>query len=239
VSAFERAQTPGLTLLREGELEVEGRLPWSSNYTFLARVRHEGEECLAVYKPQKGERPLWDFEPGLFRREIAAYELSEALGWALVPETVRRDDAPMGTGSLQRFVDDVNFDEHYFTLLERPEHHATLIAICAFDLLINNADRKGGHCLLAEDGHIWAVDHGLAFHSDPKLRTVIWEFCGQPIPPTLVADIARIAECVPPAVAANLDDDETAALQARATAVVRRPVLPEPGAGRPYPWPLV
>src|SRR5205085_1400976 len=105
-----------------------------------------------------------------------------------------------------------NFDEHYFTLLERPEHHEMLVTICAFDLLINNADRKGGHCLLAEDGHIWAVDHGLAFHSEPKLRTVIWEFGGQHIPANLVADIARIAECVPAAVAANLDDDETAAL---------------------------
>ena len=239
MSADERAQAPRLSLLREGEVELEGRLPWSSNYTFLARVRRRDESCLAVYKPQNGERPLWDFEPGLWRREIAAYELSEALGWGLVPETVRRDDAPMGTGSLQRFVDDVDFDEHYFTLLEQPPHHEALITICVFDLLINNADRKGGHCLLDRHGHIWAVDHGLAFHADPKLRTVIWEFADEPVPPRLLAGLAGIAECVPPAVAENLDLDETRALQARAAAIVRHPALPAPRSGRPYPWPLV
>jgi len=228
-----------VNLLREGDVELEGRLPWSSNYTFLARVRSEGDTCLAVYKPQNGERPLWDFEPGLWRREIAAYELSEALGWGLVPETVQRDDAPMGRGSLQRFVDDVDFDEHYFTLLERPEHHEALVAICVFDLLINNADRKGGHCLLDSNGHIWAVDHGLAFHADPKLRTVIWEFADEPVPPRLVVGLAGLVECVPPAVSAHLNPDEVRALQGRAAAIVARPVLPSPRSGRPYPWPLV
>src|SRR5205807_3661892 len=111
--------------------------------------------------------------------------------------------------------------------------------ICTFDLLINNADRKGGHCLLDEDGHIWAIDHGLSLHAEPKLRTVIWEFCGQPIPRNLVDDIECLAAEIPDAVAAQLDDDEVAALRMRARAIVHNPVLPEPRSGRPYPWPLV
>jgi hypothetical protein len=239
VPAPERPQPPRLTLLREGEVELQGRLPWSSNYTFLAKVTLGDDACLAVYKPLKGERPLWDFEPGLFRREIAAYEVSEALGWRLVPETVRREDAPMGDGSMQWFVDDVDYDQHYFTLLELPEHHDALVTICAFDVLINNADRKGGHCLLDYEGHIWAVDHGLAFHAEPKLRTVIWEFSGQPIPRHVVDDIECFASNVPDAVAAQLDVDELEALKARARAIVHNPVLPAPLSGRPYPWPLV
>ena len=238
MSAPERAQAPDLTLLREGEVELQGRLPWSSNYTFLANVKRGEESCLAVYKPRKGERPLWDFPGGLYRREIAAYELSEALGWGIVPETVAREDAPLELGSLQRFID-ADFDQHYFTLLDEPEHHDALIRICAFDLLANNADRKGGHCLLGSDGRIWAVDHGLCFHAEPKLRTVIWEFCGQRIPDDLVADIARVGADVPPGLAAHLDRDEVAALSARAAAIARSPVLPEPRSGRPYPWPLV
>ena len=141
-------------------------MPWSSNGTYLVRVCHDGQESRAVYKPVHGERPLWDFPPGLYLREVAAYELSEALGWGLVPETVVRD-GPLGTGSLQRFVP-ADFQQHYFTLLERPEQHDALKATCTFDLVANNADRKGGHCLLGEDGRLWSVDHGLCFHADPS-----------------------------------------------------------------------
>ncbi|HVF13831.1 MAG TPA: phosphatidylinositol kinase, partial [Acidimicrobiales bacterium] len=141
-------------------MEVKGRLPWSSNGTFLVdlcRPNGDGDEDVVsgVYKPAAGERALWDYPSGLFRRERAVYLVSEALGWGLVPETVLRE-GPLGVGSLQRFVS-ANFAEHYFTLLERPEHHDALRAIGLFDLLVNNGDRKSGHCLLGTDGRIWAI----------------------------------------------------------------------------------
>ena len=212
-------------------------MPWSSNGTYLVQVCHEGQLSRAVYKPVHGERPLWDFAPGLYLREVAAYELSEALGWRFVPETVVRE-GPLGIGSLQRFVP-ADFSEHYFTLLERPEHHDVLKAICVFDLIVNNADRKGGHCLLGDDGRLWSVDHGLCFHADPKLRTVMWDFEGQPVPGDLVVDLARLAGSPPEKMAGLLDDDECDALGARAAALVRRPLFPPARSARPYPWPLV
>jgi len=212
-------------------------MPWSSNGTYLVQVCHEGQSSRAVYKPVHGERPLWDFPPGLYLREVAAYELSEALGWRFVPETVVRE-GPLGIGSLQRFVP-ADFSEHYFTLLERPEHHDVLKAICVFDLIVNNADRKGGHCLLGDDGRLWSVDHGLCFHADPKLRTVMWDFEGQPVPGDLVVDLARLAGSPPEKMAGLLDDDECDALGARAAALVRRPLFPPARSARPYPWPLV
>jgi uncharacterized repeat protein (TIGR03843 family) len=239
VSSPERASpTDVLTLLGCGGVEVRGRLPWSSNYTFLVDVSWTGAQCPAVYKPLRGERPLWDFEPGLFRREVAAYEVSEALGWGIVPETVSRADAPLGIGSLQRFVE-VDYDEHYFTLLEHERHHDALRRIAVFDVIVNNADRKGGHCLLAPDGRVWAVDHGLCFHADPKLRTVIWDFAGERVPAALAADAARLAAKPPAALADLLNDDELAALVRRAAAVAQQPALPEPRTERAYPWPLV
>ena len=227
-----------LRLLAEGDVVVRGRMPWSSNNTFLADVCLEGERGMAVYKPVRGERPLWDFPEGLYRRELAAYALSEALGWGLVPETIVRD-GPLGVGSLQRLVP-ADFAEHYFTLLERPEQHDALRAICAFDLLVNNADRKGGHCLLDEHGRVWSVDHGLCFHAEPKLRTVIWDFAGEPVPDGILPSIARVADgALPESLEDALDEDERVALVKRAAAIVRRRRFPVPGAGRPYPWPLV
>ncbi len=235
----ERASTPdALTTLTTGEVELRGRLPWSSNATFLVTVCHDGVRMPAVYKPRRGERPLWDFPEGLFLREVAAYLLSEELGWGIVPETVARTDGPLGPGSLQRFVP-ADFSEHYFTLLERPEHHDALKAICTFDLLINNGDRKSGHCLLAPDGRIWGIDHGLSFHTDPKLRTVIWDFAGQPVPPALLDAVARLAVAPPAELAGLVDDDEIEALVARATSIVRHPVFPKVRSSRAYPWPLV
>jgi uncharacterized repeat protein (TIGR03843 family) len=234
----ERSQAPDrLTLLREGDVELEGRMPWSSNGTYLVQVCFGGEATRAVYKPVRGERPLWDFPPGLYRREVAAYVVSDALGWDIVPETVLRD-GPLGTGSLQRFVP-CDFQQHYFTLLEFPEHHEGLQTICAFDLLVNNADRKGGHCLLSEEGRLWSVDHGLCFHVDPKLRTVMWDFEGQAVPEHLVADLARFAVALPKGLDELLDGEECEALAARAAAIVRKPVFPAARTSRPYPWPLV
>ena len=233
------AGAPGtLELLRRGEIEVKGRLPWSSNGTFLVDVCLDSEETMAVYKPLRGERPLWDYPSGLYRREVAVYLVSEALGWGLVPETVVRQDGPLGEGSLQRFVPS-HFQEHYFTLLERPELHDALKTICLFDLVVNNGDRKSGHCLRGEDGRIWAIDHGLCLHDEPKLRTVIWDFAGQPLPPDRLDDVARLAAAPPPGLERLLDPIEIAALAARAAAVLRRPVFPAIRSARAYPWPLV
>ena len=142
------------------------------------------ERC--VYKPGRGERPLWDYPGGLFRREVAAYELSAALGLEVVPETVLRLDGPHGEGSVQRFVD-ADFSEHYFTLLDEPLYHAQLRKIAAFDLLANNGDRKGGHLLKDPAGRIWGIDHGLCFHVENKLRTVMWDFAGEELPPEVLA----------------------------------------------------
>lgn len=227
-----------LDLLRRGGIEVKGRMPWSSNGTFLVEVCLEGQEGAAIYKPHRGERPLWDYPSGLYRREVAVYEVSEALGWGLVPETVLRDDGPFGPGSLQRFVP-AHFEEHYFTMLERPELHEALRTICVFDLLVNNGDRKSGHCLRGEDGRIWAIDHGLCLHEEPKLRTVIWDFAGQPVPLALLDDVVRLVDAPPPALGGLLEPGEVDALRARAATVLRRPVFPVVSSGRAYPWPLV
>jgi len=228
----------GLDLLRRGEIEVTGRMPWSSNGTFLVSLCLDGDQGAAIYKPHRGERPLWDYPTGLYRREVAVYVISEALGWGLVPETVLRQDAPYGPGSLQRFVP-AHFEEHYFTMLERPELHDSLKAIGLFDLLVNNGDRKSGHCLHGEDSRVWAIDHGLCLHEEPKLRTVIWDFAGQPVPPDRLDAIARLAVAPPAELAALLDPAELDALGTRAAAILRRPVFPAVTSGRAYPWPLV
>lgn len=241
MSAQERQPPPStLTVLEQGAVEIEGRLPWSSNATFLVTVTHRDVSMPAVYKPYRGERPLWDFPDGLYRREAAAYLLSEALGWRLVPETIARGDGPLGMGSLQRFVD-ADFEQHYFTLLDDPTHHDALQRMAVFDLLANNADRKGGHCLVGSDGHVWGIDHGLCFHPDPKLRTVIWDFAGEPMPPADVAAVrGLLASPLPPGLRDLLSDDEQAALLRRADAVVHAPCFPDPGSDhRAYPWPLV
>jgi uncharacterized repeat protein (TIGR03843 family) len=230
-----------LALLRSGEIEVLGRMPWSSNATLLVEVRH-GVDCLrAVYKPRRGERPLWDFPDGLDRREVAAYELSRWLGWGIVPETVLRDDPglPFGVGSLQRFVP-FDAEAHYFTLIEDEARHDALRTICCFDLVANSADRKGGHCLAGDDGRLWAVDNGLTFHRATKLRTVIWDFGGQPIPDHLAIDVRRLAdEGPPPALESLLPPAERSALVRRAEAVARAATFPVDHTGRRYPWPLV
>ena len=217
---------------------MKGRMPWSSNATFLVGVCHDGVTSDAIYKPHRGERPLWDFPGGLYRREVAAYRLSEALGWGIVPETVVRVDAPMGEGSLQRFVD-ADFSEHYFTLLEQDDLHPQLRRMAVFDLLANNADRKSGHCLLTvDDRRIWGIDHGVCFHDEPKLRTVIWDFAGEPIEAELLADVTALLDAPP-----DLDDllsrPEVVALRHRVELVLRLRRFPDPRGDRPYPWPLV
>jgi uncharacterized repeat protein (TIGR03843 family) len=233
-----------VTLLAAGRLEIEGRMPWSSNGTFLCSVGEAVDDAgtpqlAAIYKPLRAERPLWDFPGGLYRREIAAYELAAQLGWQLVPETVEREDAPLGVGSLQRFVP-ADFEQHYFTLLEDSRHHPSLRRMAAFDALANNADRKGGHCLLDAEGRIWGIDHGLCFHTEPKLRTVIWDWAGERIDDALLDDVARLVDAGPSdALARWLGADELDALVRRAERLLRRRRLPQPQSDRPYPWPLV
>jgi len=225
-------------VLTRGDLTVKGRLPWSSNATFLVEATLDDASALGVYKPERGERPLWDFPSGLFRRELAAWHLSEALGWALVPLTVERD-GPYGRGSVQRFVD-ADFEQHYFTLREDPAHHERLKCICAFDLVANNADRKAGHCLLAADGAIYGIDNGLCFHVEPKLRTVIWDFGEEPVPPALLDDLERLAAGpLPPALAELLEAEECRALLKRTRALLKSRRFPVDTTGRRYPWPLV
>ncbi len=230
-----------LRVLAEGEMEVHGRIAGSSNATLLVTCRLGGTELLAVYKPRQGERPLWDFPGGLHRREVAAYALSELLGWGLVPETVERAEGPFGEGSVQRFVHE-DGTSHYFTLRDDPHWHPTLMRMCAFDIVANNADRKSGHVLLAED-RLWAIDNGLCFNEHDKLRTVIWDFGGTPLAPDDLAALAALTRSRPPASLCDLlEPAEVAAMLDRAAWLVHLGALPElvdDGDWPPYPWPLV
>jgi hypothetical protein len=232
---------PGVfELLETGEMTVHGRFAGSSNTTLLVSCTLGDEELLAVYKPARGERPLWDFPSGLHRREVAAYVLSETLGWGVVPETIERHEAPLGTGSLQRFVPE-DGESHYFTLKDEARWRLPLVTMATFDVVANNADRKSGHVLLAED-RLWGIDNGLCFHCDPKLRTVIWDFAGEPLPDSLREDLeAFVAAGLPPKLCALLDDEEQDAVLGRARRLVKRAELPRPADDdwRPYPWPLV
>ncbi|MHB8439229.1 MAG: SCO1664 family protein [Acidimicrobiales bacterium] len=228
-----------LTVLRDGEVEIEGRMPWSSNRTFLVACRLGDDEMRAVYKPGRGERPLWDFPSDIYRREVAASELSQALGWDLVPLTIERDDAPFGPGSLQRFVP-ADFSQHHFTLVEDEANHDRLRAICAFDIVANNADRKSGHCLLGDDGSIWAIDNGLCFHCEDKLRTVIWEFAGERVPDHLLDDLDRLGRAGTDRFDDLLAPPEIEALYRRMLLLVSQGCFPVPDPDSyHYPWPPV
>lgn len=236
-----------MRLLTTGAITVLGRMPWSSNATLLVEIadsqsaEHSDNTSVAmhaVYKPARGERPLWDFPEGIYRREVAAWELSEMLGWGLVPETVIRD-GPYGEGSLQRFVE-ANFEQHYFTLYEDPSHHAALRTMCAFDLLINNTDRKSGHCLLGLDQRIYGIDNGLCFHPEPKIRTVIWEFGGEKIATELLVDIERVLDELPGPLDPLLSTEEVDGIKRRGHFLIEREHFPDlDPQGRCYPWPLV
>ena len=227
------------SLLRTGEVEILGRMPWSSNGTYLVTVvGTDGVRCQGIYKPAAGERPLWDFPSGLWRREVAAYELARALGWEIVPPTVERD-GPLGVGSLQFFVP-ARFEEHYFTFKDDPRHRRALRQLCVFDLVSNNTDRKGGHILLSHDDHLWGIDHGLSFHEEFKLRTVMWDYAGEPIDADLIEDVGRVLAATSDTVLAELlSDEEIDAMADRATAVIAGGRFPHDPTGRRYPWPLV
>jgi uncharacterized repeat protein (TIGR03843 family) len=231
--------TDELTVLATGEIDLVGRVVDSSNATYVVQVTLDGEQLPAVYKPEAGERPLWDFDPGLYKRERAAYVLSEHLGWGLVPTTVVREDAPAGVGSVQRFVEG-DHREHYFTLYDdRPELHDTFRRMAVFDCIANNTDRKSGHVLLGDDGHVYGIDHGLCFAADFKLRTVIWDFAGEEISGADLDTIEPLATSVPDALRDLLNRDEVAALQLRVQRLLTTRILPVDRTGRRVPWPLV
>jgi uncharacterized repeat protein (TIGR03843 family) len=222
------------------ELVVVGRMPWSSNATFLCDLVDADGDVVgrAIYTPHQGERPLWDFPDGLYRREVAAYELARALRWDLVPETVERE-GPFGVGSVQEFVD-ADFEQHYFTLLEDEALHDQLRRMCAFDIVANSTDRKAGHVLVDEHGHLWGIDNGLSLHAEFKLRTVIWDFAGEPVPSEVADDLAAFIERpLPAAVADVLDPFERDAVRTRALALLSEGHFPHDHTGRRYPWPLV
>lgn len=192
----------------------------------------------AIYKPHRGERPLWDFPDGLFRREVAAYDLAQAMGWDVVPPTIMKD-GPFGPGSLQWFID-ANFDQHYFSLLEDEATHDQLRRMAAFDFVANSTDRKGGHVLVDADRHLWGIDNGLCLHAEYKLRTVIWDFGGEPLPADLAEDLDRFVQVPLSAeVAGVLDPFERDALHGRARALLADGHLPTDPTGRRFPWPLV
>jgi uncharacterized repeat protein (TIGR03843 family) len=227
-------------ILLRGEMEVVGRFAGSSNATLLVRCSADGVEVPAVYKPRRGERPLWDFPPGLDRREVAAYRLARALGWPIVPVTVQRQEAPFGPGSVQHYRED-DGESHYFTLREEPGHDRVLQQIAVLDLLANNADRKSGHVILSS-GTVWAIDHGLCFHEEPKLRTVIWDYAGEQVPGALLEDVRRACRELPEDVVSLLDPGEDAALRRRASRLLKTKCFPQPvdrGGWPPYPWPIV
>lgn len=226
--------------LAAGELEVIGLLPRASNNTFLARVDGGSEPLLAVYKPREGETPLWDFPDGtLAARETAAYLVARSLGWPDVPPTVLRD-GPLGPGAVQLFIE-ADPAEHFFTLRETRLRDFRPVAL--FDAVVNNADRKSGHCLLDPEGRIWSIDHGLCFHPEPKLRTVIWEFAEEPIPTEMCADLERLVGELGGSLGMRLREllpaGEVEETMRRAGRFLREGRFPRPGGGRAVPWPPV
>ena len=228
-----------LALLADGDVELTGRMPYSSNVTFLVDVVHDGLEAQAIYKPVRGERPLWDFPSGLAHREAGAFLIDQALGWDLVPPTVVRDDLPLDEGSLQLFMP-ADFEEHYFTLVSQVSLRPELEHICALDIVINNTDRKSGHCLLGTDGTIWAIDNGLSFHSQFKLRTVIWDFAGEELPDGVRRDLRGLLDTgLPEPLAATLTSQEEDATLARTETLLASGRFPSDGHGHRWPWPLV
>lgn len=233
-------------LLQTGSLTLEGMLPWSSNSTFLGRLGDSEQDVLVVYKPIRGERPLWDFPRGtLALREVAAFQICQALHWDFVPPTVLRD-GPHGPGAVQLFVE-VDQEAHFFTFHQDPMYHCVLQRLALFDVVINNADRKGGHCLCDGEGRIWAIDHGVCFNVEPKLRTVVWDFAGDTIPGELVADLHRLQGDLAKSdsglmqrLGALLAPKEITATRSRLASILLSGRFPEPPEDRrPFPWPLI
>jgi uncharacterized repeat protein (TIGR03843 family) len=258
-----------LEVLNLGEIEVQGRIMPASNATFFATASLDGTTIECVYKPVAGERPLWDFPDGtLAQREVAAYVVSEALGWNVVPPTVLRADAPAGSGMVQAWrepdagQDPVDLVPHggmpegYLHVLDAYDGHDRPISLvhedseplrrmAVFDVVVNNADRKGGHVLAMTDGHRYGVDHGVTFHVDDKLRTVLWGWAQDPVDGddardvrALVALLSSIESELAAVLARLLTPREIHATAVRCERLLRRGVMPHPSGGRPsIPWP--
>ena len=219
-------------------------MPYSSNYTLLCSAEYQGTKLLAVYKPRRGERPLWDFPRGtLCQREVAAYLLSEGLGFSLVPPTVLRD-GPYGVGSVQLFID-ADPEAHLFTMQQEGGYERAIQQLVLFDIVANNADRKSGHCLKGNDGRLWAIDHGICFHDEYKLRTVLWDYISEPIPEEDLKALEQLREQLKPATDLSqmfeelLSAAEVRALRRRVERLLRTGLYPAPGPGPNIPWPPV
>lgn len=234
-----------IAIVEKGEINEEvGLMRWGSNYTFLVNALLDETKVLAVYKPRQGERPLWDFPDGtLCNRETASYVVSEALGWFIVPPTFLREGT-RGIGSVQLFIDH-DPEEHYFTF-DKLRVNKQLERMVAFDAVINNADRKSGHCLIDADEHIWGIDQGLAFNSSYKLRTVIWDYAGKPIPQAIVDDLEKLCNRLDDntdetmqKLSDLLSDREMRMLKVRVERLVNNQTFPLPGSGPNRPWPAV
>ena len=237
-----------IEILQHGEITLKGEFLWGSNYTFLVDVELGAEMLLAVYKPTRGERRLWDFPAAsLARREVAAYLVSEALEWTFVPLTAYRDNAPFGPGSVQLFVE---HDPEYNYFNFSTEDLQRLLPVAVFDLIINNADRKGSHILRDPDGHLWLIDHGLCFHAQDKLRTVIWDFVGETIPDDIYENIKRFHKQLSGLQPDNSDlvtgllpyinSAEVRALAQRAEQLIGAGCIPDlDPEQRSYPWPQI
>ncbi|MET4050073.1 putative repeat protein (TIGR03843 family) [Rhodococcus sp. UYP5] len=272
----DRPPFAGRKVMETGELTIIGRVVSASNATLVCEATGSGDDgetstVRCVYKPVRGEVPLWDFPDGtLAGREIASYEVSDSLGWNVIPTTILRD-GPFGPGMVQRWIDTPDRDgEHGRTLdlvdICRPDLVPTgwipvmqaydgdgeevslihaddprLQRMAVLDVLINNADRKGGHALEGVDGYVYGVDHGICLHSQNKLRTVLWGWAGTAIDDAAMSDVVAFVESfatvVEPRIRGHITDEEIDALLGRARALVAHPVMPEPRSSRPIPWP--
>lgn len=233
-----------LKILAQGEISITGEFLWGSNYTFAVEISSGDQVLQGVYKPTRGERPLWDFPRAtLAHREVAAYLVSEALGWSFVPPTIYRKDGPIGPGSLQLHIDH-DPEYNYFSFSKTDLGRLRPVAI--FDYLINNADRKGSHVLFDGDDQMWLIDHGITFHQEQKLRTVIWDFAGEPIPEQLCSDLVQFESQLVQGTQFHdslekyLVPQEIAALAKRNRHLIASKKYPDTHPNqRPYPWPPV
>jgi hypothetical protein len=229
-----------LDVLLEGEIEIVGRLIYASNATLFGQAVLGDQKISVIYKPRVGERPLWDFPIGsLADREFAAFVVSEALNWDLVPTTLLRD-GPYGIGMVQEWID---IDESLDVLTLISESHRDLRRMVLFDAIINNTDRKFGHLLPTSDGRIRGCDHGVAFHPDDKLRTVLWDWAGEPIPEVELSELAEIVESLSKGdlhevLSQHLTDQEVDVTSQRLARLLVQRRYPIPGTEWPaVPWP--
>jgi uncharacterized repeat protein (TIGR03843 family) len=223
-------------VFQQGDLELKGQFMLGSNYTFLVDVHYQEKTYTAVYKPSKGEQPLWDFpENSLAQREVAAYLVSECLGFHFIPFTTLRDEGPYGAGSIQQYIE-YDPEYHYFNFSD--DDKQLLKPVVLFDLLVNNADRKGGHVFFENGTHkLFAIDHGICFHEDDKLRTVLWDFAGQKIPDDLKSRLSLPSSLLT-GLESHLTPREIAALRARADSLLQLSAFPRPPRDRrAMPWP--